>query len=332
MLSMRSTTSSGVGTHTTSLPCWPTWGLKSFSWAYAALVVTSSAAARAASRPLGIARSISSSFCLSGNCVWGKANRPTPRGRSLFRILQRFGGVVGEARALAALESYVTGMSPAFHAVDDVGQSGAALGEVGGVDLRDVAQAHHLGSGAGPGDQGLHLLGRQVLRFVDDEILVDEGAATHEIERLDLDPRADQVARGGAAPLARLIVGLVENVEIVLERPHPGRHFLLLGARQETDVLADRHGDPGHDDLGVVLGLERLHKAGGECKQGLAGPRLAEQRHEVDFGAHEEIEREVLLAVARRDAPDVVLAVGVVARGLEHRGSVRDFLHRGAAG
>src|SRR5439155_1689636 len=122
---------------------------------------------------------------------------------------------------------------PAFHAVHDVGEAGAALGEVGGVDLRDVAQAHHLGAGAGAGDQGLHLLGSQVLRLVDDEILVDEGAAAHEIERLDLDPRADQVARGGAAPFARVVVGLVEDVEIVLERSHPGRHFFFLGAGQE---------------------------------------------------------------------------------------------------
>src|SRR5204862_128726 len=135
MFSMRSTTSSGVGTQTTSLPCWPTWGLKSFCWAYAALAVTSSAAVSAARMPLGIAR-------------------------------------------------------------------------------------------------------------------------------LDLDPGADQVARGGPAPFARVLVGLVENVEIVLERSHPGRHFFLFGARQEADVFADRHGDPGHDDLGVMLGLEGLHKAG----------------------------------------------------------------------
>src|SRR5438477_3212967 len=140
---MRSTTSSGVGTHTTSLPCWPTWGLKSFCWAYAALAVASSAAVSAARMRLGIARNISSSFCLSGNSVCGKSDRPTARGRSLFRILQGFGGVVGEARALAALQGHVPRVRPALHAVHDVGQSGAALGEVGGVDLRDVAQAYH---------------------------------------------------------------------------------------------------------------------------------------------------------------------------------------------
>src|SRR6266849_1014323 len=208
MFNMRSTTSSGVGTHTTSLPCWPTWGLKSFCWAYAAGAVASMSAASADRMPLGITRSIWSSFC---EWEFGVREKATGRRRpgELIRILQRFGSVVGEARALAALQGHVSRVRPAFHAVHDIGQSGAALGEVGRVDLRDVAQAHHLGAGAGAGDQGLHLLGGQVLRFVEDEVLVDEGAATHEIERLDLDSRADQVARGGSAPLARLVVGLV---------------------------------------------------------------------------------------------------------------------------
>src|SRR5258705_13433568 len=203
MLSMRSTTSSGVGTHTTSLPCWPTWGLKSLCWAYAAGAKANSAAASADTMPFGIARNISSSFCLSGNSVCGDG-----RG-NLFDILQRFGGVVGEARALAPLESDVARMRPAFHAIDDIRQSRAALREVRRVDLRDIAQADDLGARPGAGDQGLHLLGSQVLRLVDDEILVDEGATAHEIERLDLDPGADQVARGGAPPFARVLVGLV---------------------------------------------------------------------------------------------------------------------------
>src|SRR5438093_4112566 len=282
MFSMRSTTSSGVGTHTTSLPCWPTWGLKSFCWAYAALAVTSRAAANADRMPFGIARNISSSFCLSGNSVCGK-NDPANTARAKFiPYLQRFGGVVGEARALAALQGHVPRVRPAFHAVDDVGQSGAALGEVGGVDLRDVAQAYHLGAGAGAGDQGLHLLGRQVLGLVDDEILVDEGAAAHEIERLDLDSRSDQVARAGPAPLACLLARLVEDVEIVLATPHPGGHLFFLGAREKADVFADRHRDAGHDDLGVMLGLEGLHATRSAGARRIARSPLADHGHEVD--------------------------------------------------
>src|SRR6266850_1606375 len=213
MLSMRSTTSSGVGTHTTSLPCWPTWGLKSFCWAYAAGAKANSAAASADRMPFGIARNISSSFYLSGNSVCGKSRTGDGGREDLLDILQRFGGVVGEARALAPLEGHVARMRPPLHAIHDIGETGAALGEVGRVDLRDIAQADDLGARPGAGDEG-------------------------------------------------------------------------------------------------------LHQAGGEREQGLARSRLAEQGHEVDFRIHEQIEREVLLAIARRDTPDVVLAVGVVAHGL----------------
>src|SRR5882672_4022311 len=232
MLSMRSTTSSGVGTHTTSLPCWPTWGLKSFCWAYAAGAKANSAAASADRMPFGIARNISSSFYLSGNSVCGKSRTGDGGREDLLDILQRFGGVVGEARALAPLEGHVARMRPPLHAIHDIGETGAALGEVGRVDLRDIAQADDLGARPGAGDQGLHLLGSQVLRLVDDEILVDEGATAHEIERLDLDPGADQVARGGAAPFARVLVGLVENVEIELKRSNPKLYFLYFFAQQ----------------------------------------------------------------------------------------------------
>ena len=49
-----------------------------------------------------------------------------------------------------------------------IGQARAAFGQVGRVDLRQVAQADDLGARAGARDQRLHLLGRQVLRLVDD--------------------------------------------------------------------------------------------------------------------------------------------------------------------
>ena len=50
-----------------------------------------------------------------------------------------------------------------------VGQPGAGRGQVRGVDLRQVAQAHHFGTGAGTGDDGFHLVRREVLAFVDQD-------------------------------------------------------------------------------------------------------------------------------------------------------------------
>ncbi|ENO78878.1 dehydrogenase [Thauera sp. 63] len=208
-------------------------------------------------------------------------------------------------------------MGPALEAVDDEGEARRALREVGRVDLRDVAHADDLGAGAGAGDQGLHLLGRQVLRLVDDQELVQEGAAAHEVQALDLDAAADQVAGGGTAPVTAFARGAVEHVEVVLERAHPRRHLLFLGAGQEADVLAHRHGDPRHDDLAVALRLQHLGEAGGQRQQRLAGTGLAEQGDEVDLRVHQQVQREVLFAVARSDAPHVVLLMTVVDQGLE---------------
>ncbi|ENO86542.1 dehydrogenase [Thauera aminoaromatica S2] len=220
-------------------------------------------------------------------------------------------------------------MGPALEAVDHEGEARRTLGEVGRVDLRDVAHADHLGAGAGARDQGLHLLGREVLRLVDDEELVEESAAAHEVQALDLDAAADEVAGGRATPVAALAGGAVEHVEVVLERAHPGCHLFFLGAGQEADVLAHRNGDAGHDDLAVALRLQHLGEPGGERQQGLAGAGLAEQGDEVDLGVHQQVEREVLLAVARGDAPDVVLVVAVVGEGLDEGAAAFLFLHPG---
>jgi hypothetical protein len=62
--------------------------------------------------------------------------------------------------------------------------------------------------GAGARDQRLHLLGREVLRLVDDDVLVQEGATAHEVHALDLDAAADEFIGGRAAPFACARVGL----------------------------------------------------------------------------------------------------------------------------
>src|SRR5436190_6453281 len=103
------------------------------------------------------------------------------------RILKNFGGVVSEPRALAALQRNVPAVRPPFEAIDHVSKARAALGEVGRIDLRDVAEYHHFRTRSRARDQGFHLLGRKILRFIDNQILVDEGAAAHEVQRLDLD-------------------------------------------------------------------------------------------------------------------------------------------------
>ena len=50
-----------------------------------------------------------------------------------------------------------------------VRQPGTGRGQVRGGDLRQVAQAHHVGTGTGTGDDGFHLVRREVLAFIDQD-------------------------------------------------------------------------------------------------------------------------------------------------------------------
>ena len=65
--------------------------------------------------------------------------------------------------------------------------------------------------------------------------------------------------------------------------------------------------------------VEGLGEPGGEGEQGLTRARGPEQGDEVDLGVHQQVEREALLAVARRDAPHRVVRGAVVRRELEGR-------------
>ena len=214
-------------------------------------------------------------------------------------------------------------MRPVLETIHRVGQARGGLGQVRGVDLLDVAQADDLGAGAGTGDQRLHLLRGEVLRLVQDQVARQEGTAAHEVHRADLDAAGQQVVGGLAAPGAAFLV-VREHFQVVGQRAHPRRHLLLLGARQETDVLADADRGAGHDDLAVALLVHRLRQAGGQCQQGLAGTGGAQQGDEVDLRIHQCVEREVLLAVARTDTPDGVAAVAEIIDQRQHYLAVAD--------
>ena len=163
------------------------------------------------------------------------------------------------------------------------------------------------------------------MRLVNHQIFVEKGAAAHEVERLDFDARANQVAGRRTAPFAGSIIGLVKHVEVVFKRAHPRIHFFFFGAGQKADVFTDRNGDARHNDFAIELGLKRLHQAGSEREQGLAGAGLAEQGDEIDIRIHQQIEREVLFAVARGDAPYVVARVAEILECLQDGGFAADF-------
>ncbi len=125
--------------------------------------------------------------------------------------------------------------------------------------------------------------------------------------------------RRRASPFAGIGIGFVQYFEVVVESAHPWRHLLFFGTGQETDIFADRHGHAGDDDFIVELGFQYLGQACCKCQQGFSGACLTQQGDEIAFWIHQQIERKILLAIARRDAPYAVLGMSIIAQRLDDR-------------
>ena len=146
-----------------------------------------------------------------------------------------------------------------------------AAGAAGQVDLGHVAGDHDLRAEAEPGQEHLHLLRRGVLRLVEDDERVVEGAAAHVRQRRDLD-RA-----GRHQPRDRVRVEHV--VQRVVERAQVGVDLLVQRAGQEAEPLPRLDRGPGQDDPADLLGLQRLHGLG-HGQVGLAGAGRADAEHD----------------------------------------------------
>ena len=81
-------------------------------------------------------------------------------------------GVFGQDRTWHPLQGDVHPVREVLEAFSEVGQPGTGRGQVRGIDLCEVAQAHHFGTGAGAGDDGFHLVRREVLAFVEQDLLL----------------------------------------------------------------------------------------------------------------------------------------------------------------
>ena len=80
--------------------------------------------------------------------------------------------MVRQTRSLPSQQRDMPAVFPILKPVHHRGQAGGGLGEIGCVDLGDVAQAYDLGAGTGAGDEGRELFGGQVLRLVDGDIAI----------------------------------------------------------------------------------------------------------------------------------------------------------------
>ena len=119
------------------------------------------------------------------------------------------------------------------------------------VDLAGVAGDDDPRAEAEAGQEHLHLLGRRVLRLVEDDEGVVERATAQERQRRDLDGAGGQQLGDG--------LGVDHVVQRVVERAQVGVDLLAERAGQEAEPLPRLDGRAAQDDPVDLLGLQRLH-------------------------------------------------------------------------
>ena len=130
------------------------------------------------------------------------------------------------------------------------------------IDLADVAGDHAFAAEADARQEHLHLLGRRVLRLVEDHEGIVQRAPAHEGQRRNL----DQALLEGP----RHLVETHQVVQRVVERAQIRVDLLRQIAGQEAEPLAGLDRRPGEDDALHRAALERIDRTG-HRQEGLAG-------------------------------------------------------------
>ena len=274
----------------------------------------------APARLCGLVLDLFAKWCVSHNSFYVLALSPPPPQRFLLRTktgrpcgrpawlgLQVGFSVFGQDRARYALQGDVDPVGEVLEAFGQVGQPGAGRGQVRCVDLCQVAQAHHFGTGAGTGDDGFHLVRGQVLAFVDQDQALLEAAAPDVVEGFELQRHfAEDVVD---AAMGTLVVH-VQRFEVVGNRTQPRFHFFRFGAGQEADLLVEALHAAGGDDAPVALADHGLFDGGGQGQDGLAGTGGAGQVDQVDIRVEQGEQRQALVDVPRLEAPRLLVQQG----------------------
>ncbi len=138
-----------------------------------------------------------------------------------------------------------------FHVAEDLADQLQTRRTGGQVDLGHVARDDHAGTETESGEEHLHLLGRRVLRLVEHDERVVQGATAHVGERRDLD-------RAGGEQLGNQL-GIHHLVERVVQRPQVRVDLVVQRAGQEAEPLPRFDRRSTQDDALDLFTLQRLH-------------------------------------------------------------------------
>ena len=159
------------------------------------------------------------------------------------------------------------------------------------VDLGRVAVDDGLRAEPDAREEHLHLLGRRVLRLVQDDERIIQGSAPHVGQGRDLDGAALHQARQG--------LGARHLEQRVVERTHVRIDLLVERARQVPEALPRLDGGSREDQARDLPVLQRAHR-GRDGEVGLAGARRPDR--ERDGVRPDRVDEPLLADRLRRDA------------------------------
>ena len=187
-----------------------------------------------------------------------------------------------------------------LHPVDQHGQPVRLAVQVGRVDLVDVSGEDDLRVLAGPGDDRLDLVRREVLGLIHYEEHVCQRSAADVGERRDAELLAldhlgqrSQLAAVSGQPVA-------DHRKVVPQRLHVRVQLALHVPGEVAQVsIPERHDGTREIDLAKIT---TLLERSGERQQRLAGSGSARERYQAGLATLQCIESEDLFGVARLDA------------------------------
>ena len=112
------------------------------------------------------------------------------------------------------------------------------------VDLGRIAGEDHFGPLTRTGNNRLHFMRSQVLRFVDDHIHLRERTAADVGDSFHLDLLALHDEFQSSRPISLSACSRAEEFEVVIDRLHPMVELFFFSPRQIADILAERHDRP----------------------------------------------------------------------------------------
>ena len=207
-----------------------------------------------------------------------------------------------------------------LHLLAEVREAVGPLIQIRLVYLEDIAREDHLGAFAGPGDDGLDFMRREVLRFVDYEEHFTERTSPDVCERRDQELLALEQVVYFESLLGTGAEAALDDFKVVHEGLEEGSHFGFLVAREISYVLvAEDNCGAGKDYLIIAL---FLLKGRCKCQEGLTGACASCEGDQPDVRIETGIECKALLFITRADAVGLMtthkrnaVAIGVISCG-----------------